>query len=390
MKLSTFIFWTSTFLLFYAYFFYPLILFVAYSFVQFRRDIDYLSRRSDRRVRPNEEQDLPAITMIVPVYNEEEHLAEKIRNIAETNYPADKVQVIFVSDGSTDRSNEILSRIKQLNVEIIFKSRGGKPTALNAATERAKNAILVFSDGSTLFEVGALRNLVRHFSNPKVGAVCGALKFAANELSQQTEGVYWKYESVLRLMEARLGATLTASGAIYALRRDAWIPLSAETVLDDFVTTVNARKQGYDVLYDPEAVALDFAPSSVKGEFARRVRIAMGSFRSLGEFLHAPLPGFTRFAFISHKLLRWIVPLLLLAIFFSNVFLIRHYFYQLFFVLQVAFYAWAAAGFIFQKHLRRIRFALIGYFLLAMNLAFLVGLYRCLTTRREATWQRVS
>jgi len=250
--------------------------------------------------------------------------------------------------------------------------------------------VLVFSDGSTLFEDDALRNLVRHFSNPKVGAVCGALKFAANNESQQTEGVYWKYESALRLMESRLGATLTASGAIYALRREAWIPLSTDTVLDDFVTTINARKQGYTVLYDPEAVALDFAPSSVKGEFARRVRIAMGSFRSLGKFLSASLPGFTRIAFISHKLLRWFVPLLLLGIFFSNLFLVRQDLYAAFFVLQAAFYTWAAVGFIFQRPLRRIRFALIGYFLLAMNVAFLVGMYRCLTTRKGATWQRVN
>jgi cellulose synthase/poly-beta-1,6-N-acetylglucosamine synthase-like glycosyltransferase len=390
MRFSTFIFWACSFLILYTYFFYPIILFVAYCLVQLQRDIDYLSRRSDRRVRLNEEQELPGITMIVPVYNEEDHLAEKVRNIAETNYPADRVQVIFVSDGSTDRSNQILSRINQARVEVILKERGGKPTALNLAVERAKNPILVFSDGSTLFEGNAIRKLVRHFSNPKVGAVCGALKFAANDESQQTEGVYWKYESMLRLMESRLGATLTASGAIYALRHDAWIPLSPNTVLDDLVTTLNVRKQGYRVLYDPEAVALDFAASSVKGEFARRVRIAMGSFRSLGEFLRASLPGFTLIAFVSHKLMRWFIPILFLAIFFSNAFLIHQRFYQAVFILQIAFYMWAAAGFIFQAQLRRIRFALIGYFLLAMNLAFLVGLYRCFTTRKGVTWQRVS
>jgi cellulose synthase/poly-beta-1,6-N-acetylglucosamine synthase-like glycosyltransferase len=195
---------------------------------------------------------------------------------------------------------------------------------------------------------------------------------------------------MLRLMESRLGATLTASGAIYALRREAWVPLSSDTVLDDFVTPINARNQGFDVLYDPEAIALDFAPSSVKGEFARRVRIAMGSFRALGTFLTARLSTFTRFAFLSHKLMRWTVPQFLLLVFFSNMFLLNTRFYLVFFGLQGAFYFWAALGYLFQKRLKKIRFALVGYFLLAMNLAFLVGLFRFLTTKKEATWQRVS
>jgi cellulose synthase/poly-beta-1,6-N-acetylglucosamine synthase-like glycosyltransferase len=336
------------------------------------------------------DEDLPEVTMIVPVYNEEEHLAEKIANLRKTDYPAEKLQAIFVSDGSTDRSNEILSGLQEPRIEVIFKARGGKPTALNVAVERARGAILIFSDGSTLFEPDAIRMLVRHFSDLKVGAACGALKFAANGESQQTEGVYWQYESMLRLMESRLGATLTASGAIYALRRQAWVPLSNETVLDDLVTPMNARKQGYRVVYDPEAVALDFAPNSVKGEFNRRVRIAVGSFRSLGELVRAPLPGFTRFAFFSHKLMRWIVPQLLLGVLITNLFLLDLRLYQALFILQMGFYAWAAIGFFFQRQVRRIRFASIGYFLFAMNLAFLVGLIQCLTSRKEAIWQRVN
>ena len=343
----------------YTYLLYPVVLFSGYAFVQL-------------------------------VYNEEEHLAEKIANLKQTDYPSKKLRAIFVSDGSTDRSNEILSRLDEPGVEVIFKARGGKPTALNVAVERSRSSILIFSDGSTLFEPNAIRMLVRHFLNPAVGAVCGALKFAANAESQQTEGVYWQYENVLRLMESRLGATLTASGAIYALRRAAWVPLSVETVLDDFITPVNARKQGYGVVYDPEAVALDFAPSSVKGEFSRRVRIAVGSFRSLGELVRAPLPGFTRFAFFSHKFMRWIVPQLLLALLISNMFLLAQRLYQVSFALQMAFYVWAALGFFFQRQLRRIRFASIGYFLFAMNLAFLVGLIQCLTSRKEAIWQRVN
>ncbi len=390
MKAAAYIFWISLFLVLYTYLFYPAILFCAYTAVQLRRDIDYLTGRRNRRARGQNDDDLLPVTMIVPVYNEEEHLEEKIANVRQTDYPANKLQVIFVSDGSTDRSNSILETLNESNIKVIYKARGGKPTALNVGVEQAINPILIMSDGSTLFEPDAIRMLVRHFDKPEVGAVCGSLKFVANAESQQTEGFYWKYESMLRLMESRLGATLTASGAIYALRREAWVPLSLDTVLDDFVTPINARNQGFDVLYDPEAIALDFAPSSVKGEFARRVRIAMGSFRALGTFLTARLSTFTRFAFLSHKLLRWTVPQFLLLVFFSNMFLLSTRFYLVVFGLQGVFYFWAALGYLFQKHLRTIRFALVGYFLLAMNLAFLVGLFRLLTTKKEATWQRVS
>jgi len=390
MKAAAYIFWISLFLVLYTYLFYPVILFCAYTAVQLRRDIDYLTGRRNRRARGQNDDDLLPVTMIVPVYNEEEHLEEKIANVRQTDYPSNKLEVIFVSDGSTDRSNSILETLNESNIKVIYKARGGKPTALNVGVEQAINPILIMSDGSTLFEPDAIRMLVRHFDKPEVGAVCGSLKFVANAESQQTEGFYWKYESMLRLMESRLGATLTASGAIYALRREAWVPLSSDTVLDDFVTPINARNQGFDVLYDPEAIALDFAPSSVKGEFARRVRIAMGSFRALGTFLTARLSTFTRFAFLSHKLLRWTVPQFLLLVFFSNMFLLSTGFYVVFFGLQGAFYFWAALGYLFQKHLKTIRFALFGYFLLAMNLAFLVGLFRFLTTKKEATWQRVS
>ena len=190
-------------------------------------------------------------------------------------------------------------------------------------------------------------------------------------------------------MEGRLGATLTASGAIYALRRDSWVALPPGTVLDDFVVPVNARQKGYSVRYDPEATAYDFAPSTVKGEFSRRVRLAMGSFRSLGHFMRASMPGFTRFAFISHKLMRWIVPLFLLGMLFSNLFLLRSRFYQGAFIVQFVVYIWAGIGYFFQNRIHRFRFALLGYFIMAMNLAFLVGLIRTLA-RREITWQRVS
>jgi cellulose synthase/poly-beta-1,6-N-acetylglucosamine synthase-like glycosyltransferase len=385
------LFWLSVGLVVHTYFIYPLVLFAAYSLAQLRTDWRYLFVRRDRRVPELHEDALPKISFLIPAFNEEACLPRKVTNLCEMDYPREKVQFIFVSDGSTDATSEILKALPDPNLEtIILPHRSGKATALNRAVQQARNEILVFSDASTLFAPDALKKLVRHFENAQVGAVCGALQFKASRESQQTEGIYWKYECMIRLMEARLGATLTASGAVYALRREAFVPLDPRTVLDDFVIPMNARKSGYQVVYDPEAIATDFAPESIEGEFRRRVRLATGSFQSLSFLLRVKMGAFGRFAFVSHKLLRWILPLLLCTLLVSNVALLRGTFYLTIGIFQFFFYLWAGFGFAFRERMRRMRFGLLAYFVLAMNFAFLLGLFRSLTSHDEATWQRIS
>ena len=195
--------------------------------------------------------------------------------------------------------------------------------ALNHGVKHAKHDILVFSDASTLFAPNVVFNLTRHFSDPRIGVVCGSLKLMGSEESDRTEGTYWRFERVLRLMESRLGATINASGAIYALRRKCFVPLRAGDLIDDFLIPMSARKLGYKVMEDPEAVATDFSVDTVKGEFTRRARLAVGSFRALRRMELASLRGFTGFAFVSHKLLRWLFPFLLLAMLASNMFLLK-------------------------------------------------------------------
>jgi cellulose synthase/poly-beta-1,6-N-acetylglucosamine synthase-like glycosyltransferase len=384
-------FWICFFLIVYTYLLYPVVLFLAYSSSQIVRDWRYLTSRKDRRTSPRNQENLPRVSFLIAAYNEESCLPGKLINLRELAYPADKLEVVFVSDGSTDRTNQILHSAEGPRFRVlILPERGGKANALNHAVAAARHEVLVFSDAATLFAPDAVQNLVRHFVDPSVGVVCGALQFEGTEESKRTDGVYWTYESMLRLMEARLGATLTASGAIYALRRSAYKPLPAGSVLEDFLIPMNARKQSYRVLYDPEAVGTEFAASTVGGEFTRRVRLAVGSFRALGELLRVPLRGFTMLAFVSHKLLRWVVPFLLIGMLVSNAFLVNHSYYGYAMAAQLIFYLWAALGYIFRNRMRRVRFALVGYFLLAMNLAFLVGFFRYLLGRQEVTWQRVS
>ncbi|HVB99609.1 MAG TPA: glycosyltransferase family 2 protein [Candidatus Dormibacteraeota bacterium] len=336
-------------------------------------------------------KDLPRVSLIVPAFNEENHLADKLRNIDEIDYPSDRFECVFVSDGSTDGTDRILAGNERPGFRFLrLPARQGKPTALNLAVADAHGDILVFSDAATMFEPGAVRKLVRHFADARVGVVCGSLEFVRSSESAATEGVYWRYETELREMEAQIGATLTASGAIYAARRSCYRPLAPSAILDDFLVPMNARRLGYRVEYDPEARAQDSAPASVKGEFARRVRLAAGSFRSLGTLTRGALSGPAVFwSFLSHKALRWLAPVFMIGLLVSSFTLRQQPFYGLMLTFQGAFCLWALTGWAYCKKLETVRFALVGYFLMAMNLAFLVGLARCLVGGQQVTWTRV-
>jgi len=389
--LAQYVFLACLFLVGYTYLLYPCVLFIVYAVAQARADLGYLTTRRERRRRALRDVDLPPVTLIVPAYNEEAHLKDKIANVQELDYPRDRLQVVFVSDGSTDRTNEILDAVDDPVIEtLLLPERSGKATALNRAVEAARHGILVFSDASTRFMPDAVKQLVRHFADPRIGVVCGALKFRGGDEFKQTEGVYWRYETSLRLMEGRLGATLTASGAIYALRLECYRPLAADDVIDDFVVPMRARKLGFRVVFDPEAEGVEFAGESVKDEFTRRVRIAVGSFRALRELSQVPLTPIACLSFFSHKFLRWVLPFLLIGLLVSNFFLLDEAIYRAALAAQGAFYLWAGVGFLFRERGRRLPLALLCYFLVAINVAFLVGFLRFLNGRKETAWQRAS
>lgn len=374
------IFWTCFLLVVYTYVLYPALLFLASSIAQLWRGTGTTPETGP----------LPAVSMIIPAHNEERHLPAKLANLATLQYPKDRLEILFVSDGSTDATNEMLQRAAGDNITLlVLRTRGGKSAALNQGVDRARHNILVFSDAATLFEPDAVSQLVHHFADHRVGVVCGALQFQASAESRQTEGLYWRYESLLRRMEAHIGVTLTASGAIYALRRECFVPLSADTLVEDLVVPMTARRLGFRVLYDPDARGTDFAASTVAGEFARRVRIATGSFRALGGLLRGPLDPVTAFAFVSHKLLRWTLPFLLIGMLVSSAVLLDSSLYRVLFALQVLFYGWGLVGYLFRQRIQGIRFALVAYYLLAIHLAFLVGFARYLTGRREIEWRQV-
>jgi cellulose synthase/poly-beta-1,6-N-acetylglucosamine synthase-like glycosyltransferase len=384
-------FWACLALVAHTYLVYPAVLFAAYALAQLRRDCGYLAAGSDRRRARLADGELPRLTLVVPAHDEAAALPAKLANLALLDYPREKLEVVFVSDGSTDATDEILAAAETDSVRVLrLGRRGGKSAALNHGVAAARHEVLVFSDASTLFAPDALRQLARHFADPRVGVACGILRFQGGPEFQQTEGVYWRYEKALRVMEARLGATLTASGAIYALRRAAWRPLSPDVMIDDFVVPLNARRAGYEVVFDPEAAATEFAADSVADEFARRVRLAVGSFRALGELLRTRLPPFTALAFFSHKVLRWVLPFLMLGMLVTSALLSARPVYRVAVVAQILFYVWALAGFAFRERMAPVRYGLLGYFLLAINLAFLVGFVQCLFGRAPVRWKRAA
>jgi len=377
-------FWSCLALIVYAYAGYPLLL---GAFGQLIR------REGSGRAGATEAPfDWPAVSLLIPAYNEAPHLRAKLDNLDAIDYPRDRLEILFVSDGSTDATAEILAAAERPGLRLLLlPTRQGKPSAMNLAVSRSRHDILIFCDAATLVAHDAVKKLVRHFADPGVGVVCGAVELGHTAESAATEGVYWKYEMALRRGEARIGATLTALGPFYAIRRAACRPLPSDAILEDFLRSMTARRLGYQVVDEPRARAIDLAAPTVAGEFTRRVRLAAGSFAALAPLTRAATGTPAVFwSFISHKLLRWLAPFFLLGLLATSLLLWQQPLYRLAIFVQAVVYLWALAGMAFRKRLQNWRFALLGYFLVAMNLAFLVGFARSLTGRQPVTWTRVN
>lgn len=389
MNATEWIFWICLGVIGYAYAIYPLALWVICRAARLLRN-EKGPVVQPCQLRADASDSCPPVSILVAAFNEENHLPAKLQNFDRIDYPSDKLECVVVSDGSTDGTDRILATTKRSGLKWLhLPIRQGKPTALNLAAASACGEILIFSDASTMLAQDAVRRLVGHFTNPRVGVVCGSLDFLRTDESVATEGVYWRYETALRAMEAQIGATLTASGALYALRRSAFRPLAPGVILDDFLIPMTARRLGYRVEYDPEAKAQEVAADSVRGEFMRRVRLAAGSFQSLGTLTRGAMASPAVFwSFLSHKVLRWLAPVFLIGLFAASFALRDKHFYAMALALQATFFLWALIGWAYRRQLRKVRFALVGYFLVAMNVAFLLGLARSLTGGQAVTWTR--
>ena len=374
----------------YAYLGYPVLLFVMAALVQMARDVYYLLYRSERRTRG---EGLPSVTVLMAAHDEADVIERTLQNLAELDYPREKLEILVGSDGSTDGTAALVRGWSERGVRVLdFSERRGKMSVISDCAAEARGDILVLTDANTLIRPDAVRNLVRHFGDPSVGAVCGELRLVSADGKPAEEGLYWRYEVTLKILENRLNAVLGANGAIYALRRPLFPSLPRDLITDDFVIPMTVRAAGYRVVYDPEAVAMEEAPGSVSSEFRRRVRIGAGNWQALARCASLLLPwrGFVSYAFWSHKVLRWATPFLLIAALAANVMLLGSTAGQVVLALQAAFYAAAALGFLLPRlHVRAGPLRLPAYFV-AINAALAAGLLRGLLHRQRAAWNRTS
>ncbi|MEH6625330.1 MAG: glycosyltransferase family 2 protein [Motiliproteus sp.] len=384
--------WLSIGLIAYTYFIYPILLFILSGLKQSMRDTSYLWRRHQRRSKALNE--FPAVSIVIAAYNEEGCIEQRVKNLLELDYPKDRLTIYIGSDGSSDTTAEILRSIHddRLNAHIFDVNRG-KMSVLNDLMSEVQDEIVIMSDANTHFEKDAVSKLVRHFDRPEIGAVCGELHLVDAASGENKDSVYWRYEQVLKFHESRLGALLGANGAIYAIRKELFRPLPANTIIDDYQIVMNVAQQNFKTVYDPEAVAVEEVAPGLTAEEGRRIRIGLGNYQAFFSMYWAlnPSLGWRFFTYVSHKVIRWFVPHLMIVALVSNFLMIGEPFYALLFLLQLLFYWIAYRGIVKQKaNQSPSTIVALCAFFVSMNFSLLIGFIRYFNSNVQGSWQRTS
>lgn len=378
-------FWTCLGIVFYAFLGYGIVL---YGLVLIKRVI--------KKSRPVSKSFEPAITLVIPCFNEADILADKIANSKQLDYPADKLKIVFITDGSTDGSENYLKAWPE--IQVLHENRkGGKTAAENRAMKYVKTPFVIFSDANTMLNSTAVKNIVRHFEDDMVGCVSGEKRIindAADSASAAGEGIYWRYESLLKQLDSELNSACGAAGELVAFRTSLYRDLPEDTLLDDFMQSMQMAASGYKIIYESQAYAVETASENVAEELKRKVRICAGGWQSIyrlsGQLTVSKTP-LLYFQYISHRVLTWtITPLLLIAVFVLNMSLIKggSQFYMTLMLAQVLFYTAAMIGFVLEN--RRVKFkpVFVPYYFCIMNYAVLAGLQRYLSGQQKATWDK--
>jgi len=386
------VFWFSLAVIGYSYFIYPLILMLFSAVKQAISDTRYLWKKSQRRII--DKNNLPPVSIIIAAYNEESCIKARVENLLSLDYPQDKLTILIGSDGSQDNTADILTSFDEVNLKVyIFEENRGKMSVLNDLVEQVNSDYIVFSDANTHFNKSTIKNLVRHFNHDDIGAVCGELHLVDVDSGDNKDNIYWRYEQILKFHEARLNALQGANGAIYAIRKELFTPLPANTIVDDFQIAMNVAKQGARLIYDPEAIATEEIAPNLQAEEGRRIRIGLGNYQALFAMPWAlnPFLGWRFIAYISHKVCRWFVPHLMLIALISNLLLINTPLYQLLLIGQILFYSVAFYGIKKQKKRQNIS-SIIGIiaFFVSMNIALMRGFIRYFSSNVQGTWERTT
>lgn len=385
------IFWLSLGIVFYSYLGYGIIIWL------------YLKIRSwFVKPAPIPEPGIfePDITLIVAIFNEEAFIQKKIENTFQLNYPKDKLKLIFVADGSSDNTVSIISRYPA--IQLLFKpERQGKVVAVNRAMQYVTTPFVVFCDANTLLNGNCIREIVKHYQDPKVGAVAGEKKIIDLSDDQNAagagEGLYWKYESFLKKLDARFYTVVGAAGELFSVRRELYEHVDNNILLDDFMISMKICRKGYRVMYEPAAFATEAPSMTMKDEQKRKIRIGAGGFQSiflLKDLLNIFRYGKLSFQYISHRVLRWAVcPLLLLFTLVSNILIYvygHNSFYGVILLLQALFYAAALTGWFFALRNLKIKALYIPYYFVFMNAALYLGFFRFINNKQTVLWEKAN
>src|SRR6266478_4606893 len=332
MPLAELLFWVSFAVLFYVYAGYPFLLAAIAMFVPRRRP------KADFT---------PRLSILIAAYNEQTGIRRKIEQTLALDYPSDLIEILVLSDGSTDQTDAIVESFRDPRVRLLQVSgRKGKTNAQNEGVKHARGEVLIFSDATTIYHPQALRYLASNYADPKVGAVSGRYQYF-DPAGRSPMGLgtiaFWNYENFMKVMQSRIRTISGCCGCIYSVRREAYTAL-APGVISDLVQPLHVIRQGYRVVFEDRALAYEETTQSTAEEFSMRVRVITRGIQGLLSVSSLLMPwkhGWVAFQLWSHKILRWLVPFFLLAVLCSSIFLLQLPFFRLFFLVQAVFYLMA-------------------------------------------------
>jgi len=385
MYIIIIIFICSLFFILHTYIFYPISIKILAFFI--------------RKNYKTDDNSLPKVSILISAYNEGKVILKTLNNFYEQNYPKEKSEIIIGSDGSTDKTEEIVSQFIDQHsnfVFIPFEKRRGKKFVINDLVKEATGDILVFCDSNTIYNKDALSQLMRFYADERVGGVSGRL-----ELIEETgfteagnkEAVYWEYESWIKECEGKLGALIGANGGIYSIRKEFFMPMPEYiSVVDDLYLSLKVIEMGKDFLYCKKALAKEILAPSVKWEFERKVRIIPRSFETIKQVksLLFNKRVIVSYGLWSHKLIRWLTPLLFILLLLSNIiisFNSLNIFYDIFLALQAFVITCGVVGYLFSLKNINIKIFQLTYYFFVTNYALLKGFYKYITKKYKPTWE---
>ena len=383
------LFWIFLFLVFYTYIGYGVLLWILVKIKEIFLKPKLKTTLCD---------ELPDVTVLIIAYNEESYADSKMQNTLSLDYPAHKLNIIWVTDGSNDKTVDIISRYPQAKV-LHESERRGKTAAMNRGMQYITTPLVIFTDANTIINTEAVKEIVEAFSDIKVGGVSGEKKVVSDMKDSATssgEGFYWRYESKLKDLDARLYTLVGAAGELFAIRTELFEPMPENTLLDDFILSLGIAKKGYKIAYCKSAYAIEKGSLNMKEEEKRKVRIAAGGLRAickLSSLLNVFRYRTLSFQYISHRVLRWtITPIALFLLFPLNLYLCtqseNHILYTTLLILQIIFYLTGLTGYYLATKNIKHKILFIPYYFLFMNINIFRGFSYLRRKKESGAWEK--